>query len=712
MRSVVVSLLFLFFTSFSFAQMVVTGTVTNRKGEPIPGANVIIGGTYRGTVTDSTGSFTLRLNDSDTVLIASFIGYSRERIVLKQHKPSVTLRFVLKKLSQRIDEVVITAGTYETADRQRSVTLQPLDIVTIPSAAGDIYGALSALPGTAPIGDDGRLFVRGGDAYEAKTFIDGLLVKKPYTSSFPDFASRGRFSPFLFSGTTFCTGGYSAQYGQALSSALILTSNSFPQNTQTEISLLTVGTGINRTYSGKRVAFTLGAEYMNLQPYYSVVKNRFEMNPYPQTIGLTFSSHLRVSDSASVKLFSTYSQSKLGLLYPDFNSSDSKVDLLLNNSNSYSNATYTGKLSDGWLLKAGFAYSYDWNTYDFSYYDIDEHNTYFQLKATLKRKFNTGTALLLGMEEGWNRFDQRFFRSADSFRWNGDFDDYTTALYSEVEQKVFRGMAIRAGVRAEQSSLLNKWAVAPRFAAAVSLSASSQISLAYGRFYQTPEESLLRFTHRLNFESATHYIANFQWEKKGRILRLETYYKDYDNLVTYDELLYWNADSYSNSGSGYSRGIDLFYRDRSTFRFMEYWLSYSYVDSKRKYRAYPQKVRPTFAPEHTLSVVAKTWIPRITSQIGVSMTYSSGRPYNDPNKPGFMTERVPFYQDISVNCSHLRKIFGKSAIIYLSVSNILGRENIYGYRFYNQPDSDGKFRPYAIMNGTKRFYLAALFITL
>jgi hypothetical protein len=66
---------------------------------------------------------------------------------------------------------------------------------------------------------------------ETQQFIDGTLVNNPYYTSVPDIATRGRFSPFLFRGTVFSTGGYSALYGQALSSAVILESIDFPERT-------------------------------------------------------------------------------------------------------------------------------------------------------------------------------------------------------------------------------------------------------------------------------------------------------------------------------------------------------------------------------------------------------------------------------------------------------------------------------------------------
>src|SRR6202012_6198529 len=93
---------------------------------------------------------------------------------------------------------------------KRGRVLSPLDVATSAGSNADITAALKPLPGAQQIGEQEGLFVRGGAGYEAKQFIDGSLVNNPYYSSVPDIAQRGRFSPFLFKGTVFSTGGYSA----------------------------------------------------------------------------------------------------------------------------------------------------------------------------------------------------------------------------------------------------------------------------------------------------------------------------------------------------------------------------------------------------------------------------------------------------------------------------------------------------------------------
>ena len=87
------------------------------------------------------------------------------------------------------------------------------------------------------------------------------------------------------------------------------------------------------------------------------------------------------------------------------------------------------------------------------------------------------------------------------------------------------------GVRYEHSSVINKSDLAPRISLAYRTGPDAQISLAYGTFYQKPENSQLFYTTNVGFTKATHYIINYQKMTKDRIFRVEAYYKKYDDLI-------------------------------------------------------------------------------------------------------------------------------------------------------------------------------------
>ena len=145
----------------------------------------------------------------------------------------------------------------------------------------------------------------------------------------------------------------------------------------------------------------------------------------------------------------------------------------------------------------------------------------------------------------------------------------------------------------------------------------------------------------MGYIKANHYIANFQYINQKKIFRLEAYYKDYKNLLNINQ----PTQMMDNRGFGYARGIDIFWRDSKTFRGFDYWLSYTYLDTKRKYLNYPTEVMPSFATPHTGHIVLKYFFERIGLFVGGSYSIASGRPYYNPNNPEFMGDRTPAYQN-------------------------------------------------------------------
>lgn len=102
-----------------FQGLTVTGKIIDEKGEPLPGANVLVKGTTVGTTTDAGGSYSLSLSDGNVILVFSFIGYtSKEVAVNNQSRIDVNLDPDIIALS----EVVVTGyGTQSKRDITGSV---------------------------------------------------------------------------------------------------------------------------------------------------------------------------------------------------------------------------------------------------------------------------------------------------------------------------------------------------------------------------------------------------------------------------------------------------------------------------------------------------------------------------------------------------------------------------------------------------------------
>ena len=222
-KSIAIIILCCSFT-FLHAQNHLSGTIKDNKGNALPGVSITLEGTYDGTVSDIQGNWKFDTEElGNQLLLVTSIGYDSLVLpILINSDTNINLNIILKESLNQLKAVVITAGAFEASDsRKAGVVLNSLDIVTVAGGNGDINGALKTLPGAQQVGEQEGLFVRGGEGYETAQFIDGTLVSNPFYSSVKGIAARGRFSPFIFKGTVFSTGGFSALYGGALSSALI-----------------------------------------------------------------------------------------------------------------------------------------------------------------------------------------------------------------------------------------------------------------------------------------------------------------------------------------------------------------------------------------------------------------------------------------------------------------------------------------------------------
>ena len=141
----------------------------------------------------------------------------------------------------------------------------------------------------------------------------------------------------------------------------------------------------------------------------------------------------------------------------------------------------------------------------------------------------------------------------------------------------------------------------------------------------------------------------------------------------------------------------------------DFWISYSFIDSKRKFDNFTSPVQPGFAPRNNFSVVVKHFVTSLKSQFGLSFTMNDGFTYTNPNFAGEMNSKTKGFQDLSLGWSYLPK---PNLIIHLACSNILGRDNIFGYNFSPQPDANENFASLPIRQGAPRFLILGIFLTI
>ena len=700
------SLLAVLITIQLTAQTTINGVVKDSKNNPIEGANVYLEGTYDGGTTNQNGAFSFKTTETGTqILIISYVSYET-KMINSDVSTLQNLKITLREDVNALDTVVLSAGTFAAGDNSKVSVLKPLDVVTTASALGDFVGALQTLPGTSTVSEDGRLFVRGGEAEETQIFIDGIRVFTPYTPSTNNIPTRGRYSPFLFDGITFSTGGYSAEFGQALSSVLLLNTIEQPEQEKTDIGIMSVGATLGNTQKWNKNSLSVNASYINLAPYIAVFKDRNDWKkPFQGASGETVFRHK--TDNGMFKLYTAFDVSNFDLVQEDINNVDG-VHFKLNNNNLYVNGSYKAKLNSNWTLFTGASYTNATNKVNINDRAIKGTENALHAKLKLRHRFSNRFKLNFGTEYFTTHFNEDY-TDAVTTPLDYGFKNNIAAAFTEADVFFSKKLALKAGLRAEYSELFNQVTVSPRVSLAYKTSGKSQLSLAYGDFYQNPSNDILKFDQNLEAQKTQHYILNYQLNADGKIFRAEAFYKNYDKLIKYNTDFTSFDTDYNNSGNGFAKGLDLFWRDSKSIKNIDYWVSYSFLDTKRDYKNYPNAAQPNFANTHNLSVVGKYWINDWKSQVGLSYGFASGRTYTNPNQVGFLNAKTKSYNSLSLNWAYL---LSQQKILYFSVNNVLGIKNINGYQYANTPDVNNNFARRALQPAADQFFFVGFFWTI
>ena len=691
------------------AQTRITGQVIDASGESLAGANIYLEGTYDGSSSNLEGLFLLESSElGEQILHIEFIGFKAfQKTIHLANKPLDLSQIILKEEINELTAVSITAGTFEAGDKKKSIALSSIDMVTTDGSSGDVYGALQALPGTTTVGESGRLFVKGGDSRESKTFIDGTLVYVPYSSTSPNTSVRGRFSPFMFSGMMFSTGGYSAEFGQALSSVLSLQTTTMEVEDQLNISLLSVGAELGGTKTWEKASVATTLSYTNLAPYMRLVPQNTSWEKEPQSLSGDLSFRLKTGKSGLLKFYANANRSRLTTIEESLEQAGSTFNYNLVNDNYFVNASWIGEIRKNWILTTGFSYTDNKDKMAIDSMRINESLRGTHAKIKLKHRISDRISIVAGTE-WYSKLYGVELPGSETFSETA-YQNNTLTGFMETELYASSRFITRVGLRYEYSDYLNRSSLAPRISSAYKLGKAGQVSLAYGWFFQDPDDEYLLYSPDLEFERADHFTFSYLFNRDKRMLRSEIYLKNYKNLVKYG---WGDEQGYSfvnNSGKGYAYGLDLFWRDKQSIKNGEYWISYSYIESERDYLDYPEAAIPNFSSKHNLSLVYKHWIEGLRSMVGTVYHFSTPRYYNNPNTQEFNAEQTKAYHSLNMNWSLLLR---QNVILYFTVSNILGYEQQFGRSYAAAPSPDGTYNSKAILPGAKRWFLLGCFITL
>lgn len=586
---------------------------------------------------------------------------------------------------------VVVKGKRTPVANSRWSDMHPVELVTVGGANGDLYRALQTLPGTQVQGESGRLLVRGGSSSETQTYMDGMHVLNPYTSTGINSPARGRYSTFMFSGVSLESGGAPLEYGQALSAVLPLETKDRSPVNKLGVNASTVGFGGGGTRAFGRGSLSVNLDYQDLCVYDRIYSGRTDFkDPYRL---LTVSTQFRYHpDEATLfKIYFGYDRTDFSNYEGEMHADDAVQAFSANKEqaqarrlfglgedNIYVNATFRKSVSGGWNWFAGAAYGFTEQKIRGVSLSGDvwmERRQELHLKVKACKRLASTFRLDMGLESFVRCYANRYqMPDAGAPDVRRRMNPTVGAAFVSATCYPVEQLKTELSFRTEYTSLNRQATFSPRFSVNYYLG-DVVFSATAGRWTQLPTDRLLVQDGSLRSESCVQYNLGVQLGGEERFFKAEAYYKRYDRLAWIGQGTMEWAEWLSSDGYGYSKGIDLFYDDCALVRNLEYRLSYTYNLSKRKYQDYPELTVPQYATRHNASVVLKYSLPRLRTVVGLTERFSSGRPYHNPALPGLMNDETKPYNSLDLGLTFLPS---KKVILHASATNILCRKNEFG----------------------------------
>jgi hypothetical protein len=289
------------------------GVVRGTDGAPVQGANTFLLETLEGALTDADGQFALRsAREGVATLVVRRIGFRAMHVTVSLPRAEL-LEIVLTADAAALAPITVQAGRYTTGD-ERGATLTSLEVVTTPGAAANVNRAIQTLPGAQTVDEGTALFIRGGDHTETRVLLDGAVILDGTQLRTPTGTFTGTVDPFLLDGIFFSSGGFSARYGNALSSIVSLRTQGRP-----EASSATVSAGLAAISGSVAIALpqTTGVRAagnrLDLAPFLRVNASPRQYDPPPTGHDVSASATWRYRPTAELKLFAIDQRTRLGV---------------------------------------------------------------------------------------------------------------------------------------------------------------------------------------------------------------------------------------------------------------------------------------------------------------------------------------------------------------------------------------------------------------
>ena len=549
------------------------------------------------------------------------------------------------------------------------------------------------------MGEGAGLFVRGGDVSETRVLLDGATVISPFRLDTDRTLSLGRFDPFQLRGIHFSSGGFGAEYGDALSAIVDLQTAARPVANQLGVTASVGGlSGGIEVALAESAGFRLTATHTDTDLLMRLNGRRDEFDQVPASNDLSGGGEWVYRNGGRIRAFALVQTDRVGIRIADPSysgvfRSEARADLV-----TVSGLDSFGRIGLDWGVATSGLRSEEL----FGAFRFDRTERFTQGRTKIRVPVRSGLALTTGADLDYRVADlaglspvashdnapgaavTRFASRQRGTRFGG---------FGEVEVQPSNALRLRAGLRADRSTLTEQTTADPRVSVTWQPTAPLTLTAAWGIFHQIPDP--LFFEPVLGIPAlpamrAQHYIGGLSWEEGDRLVRIEAYRKRYAELAAQTRNHVTVGD-----GSGTASGIDLFARETIALAELDVRMAYSFIRSERTDPDSGRLAPSPFDATHTLHIVigrnVRSWL-----NVGLGYRTATGTPFTPVTGAVFdrardlwqpiygrpMSERFPRYARLDLSINMLQRFWRDNlTILFVSMMNSLDRNNVRDYRY-------------------------------
>lgn len=706
---------------------IISGTIIDKiSKQPLPGVNIQILGTLLGASSDLDGNYLIRAVPVGLYQVrASFIGFdtvTKSDVTVNSARPAV-INFELAETSIELEGITVTSDYFDFNPTEvnsiKSFSYE--EIRRAPGGFEDVVRALSVLPGVAQA-SAGRndLVVRGGAPSENLFIVDGFTV--PNINHFGTQGATGGPLSFInldfVDKTTFSTGGFSAMYGDKLSSVLkidlrqgrsdhiggkaLISATQFGFNSEGPIS-----DNANFIFSARRsyLDFIFNAAGFNFVPEYYDVLAKIDYN-------------IDTKNKISYLFVSAFD-------HVNFNNKDEE-DI-------YDNANILGSNQIQYVTGISYRRLIDNGYYrlslsrNFVDYDSFQNDTLLQplfrnnsregeneLKAELVYKLSGVSEINLGASVKAIKFSSDIlfpdnFRTSfgevlpvTSFSTEKRFMKY--GAFAQYSNMMFSRLRVNLGLRADYFSAIEQpLTLNPRFSASYMLDENTSLNLSTGLYSQFPSYIWLaagQNNKNLTAVKVIQYIAGIERRLRSDTrIKLEAFYKDYSDypaslIRPYLVLANTGAgyggasknfeslglEPLTSAGSGTVQGLELSLQKKSSE--LPYYGILSATYSVSQFEGLDNIERTGAYDQTWILSISGGYIFDANWEASLKFRASTGNPFTPYNNDGtqsiknYLTERFEPSHSLDLRVDRRWDFNGWSMITYLDIQNIYNNKNV------------------------------------